>query len=480
MGKTTKTMRERKAAEAMLGNTGDPELLSTGIDNDPLNCNKCSKKLIVKSKLLCQFCGLLFHKKCFSDTPRSIGSIYIDICQNCAKNIFPFSTLHGITYHEALLEFQYQGQDMKKLLSLSENFRNTLLEYNCRESSDILKDIDPDVNNLNLTNSDSCKYYFPSEVCNAQPNQFSIFHINIRSIRNNIEKLKLFLTMIKYSFDIVALSETWVEDEDSTCDYDIDGYTAIYQNRPNRERGGVCIYINDLSYDFQLLPSLSFRDKYNNILTIKITPKFKHDINKNKQTIRQKIITVCYRSPDTMNNYFIPNMTTIFTNIHKTNKPSYIVGDMNYNIINLNHHLPTQDYHALLTAHMYQQVITKPTRVTDTTATLIDHIWHNDTSIGCTTLNSCPGIIYSDISDHLPVFLQITSNKACNVKIKITYRQFNSENFNTYRQKLQQIRTDDYFKPNDVDKTHLNFCRHIVNIINDSFPMKQKCIRQKH
>ena len=152
---------------------------------------------------------------------------------------------------------------------------------------------------------------------------------------------------------------------------------------------------------------------------------------------------------------------------------------MNYNIINLNHHLPTQDYHTLLTTHMYHQVITQPTRITDTTATLIDHIWHNDTSAGCTTLNNSPGIIYSDISDHLPVFLRITSNTMRNVKRKITYRQFNTENFNTYRQKLQEIRTVDYFKPNDVDKTHLNFCTQIVNIINDSFPMKQKCIRQK-
>ena len=480
MGRTNTSMREWKAADAALGNTGDPGVLSTGTDNDILKCNKCAKKLIMKSKLLCQLCGLLFHKKCFSYTPRSRNSLYIDICQNCTMNIFPFSTLHGTKFHEALLEFQYQPQDMNKLLSISENFRNTMVEYNYRESSDMLKDIDPDVNNINITNSDNCKYYFPSEVFNnSQPNQFSIFHLNIRSIRNNFEKLKLLLTMTRYSFDIIALSETWVDDEDNTCDYDIDGYTAIYQNRPNRERGGVCIYINDLSYDFQLLPSLSFRDNYNNILTIKILPKFKHDININKRTIRQKLVTVCYRSPDTMNNDFIPNLTTILTNIYKTNKPSYIVGDINYNIINLNNHLPTQNYHSLLTTLMYQQVITKPTRVTDTTATLIDHIWHNDTSIGCTTLNNSPGIIYSDISDHLPVFLQITSNKARNVKVKITYRQFNTENFNTYRQKLQEVRTDDYFKPNDVDNTHLNFCNSIVDIIHDSFPLKQKFIRQK-
>ena len=195
-------------------------------------------------------------------------------------------------------------------------------------------------------------------------------------------------------------------------------YSYLSKQTQQRERGGVCIYINDLSYDFQLLPSYSYKDKYNNILSIKIIPKFTHYINKTKQKSRQKLITVCYRSPDANNDYFLPNLTAILTNIHKTNKPSYIAGDMNYNIININHHLPTQDYHTLLTTHTYQQVITRPTRITDTTATLIDHIWHNDTSVGCTTLNNYPGIIYSDISDHLPVFLRITCNTMRNVKRK--------------------------------------------------------------
>ena len=44
-------------------------------------------------------------------------------------------------------------------------------------------------------------------------------------------------------------------------------------------------------------------------------------------------------------------------------------------------------------------VITKPTRITSHTATLIDHIYTN-----ASTDQIIPGIVTTDISDHLPTF----------------------------------------------------------------------------
>ena len=48
----------------------------------------------------------------------------------------------------------------------------------------------------------------------------------------------------------------------------------------------------------------------------------------------------------------------------------------------------------------YIPLILKPTRITQHTATLIDNIFTNDTEVIDFTSN---GIIFSDISDHLPV-----------------------------------------------------------------------------
>ena len=53
----------------------------------------------------------------------------------------------------------------------------------------------------------------------------------------------------------------------------------------------------------------------------------------------------------------------------------------------------------MLFSHGLLPIVTKPTRITSHTATLIDHIYTNS-SISHIT----PGIATTDISDHLPVF----------------------------------------------------------------------------
>ncbi len=52
--------------------------------------------------------------------------------------------------------------------------------------------------------------------------------------------------------------------------------------------------------------------------------------------------------------------------------------------------------------------ITEPTRVTPLTSTLIDNIYVN---VRDTTQNIHSGIIYSDISDHFPVFMLYGKHK---------------------------------------------------------------------
>ena len=39
--------------------------------------------------------------------------------------------------------------------------------------------------------------------------QFSVLHLNIRSIRKNFENFKLFLNSINFTFSVICISETW-------------------------------------------------------------------------------------------------------------------------------------------------------------------------------------------------------------------------------------------------------------------------------
>ena len=95
----------------------------------------------------------------------------------------------------------------------------------------------------------------------------------------------------------------------------------------------------------------------------------------------------------------------------------YICGDFNVDLLQYDKHVETNDFIDQLYSHGLQPLITRPTRITRDTKTLIDHIF-------ITGLNSHKqsGIIINDISDHLPIYVvtkyihKETLNKTCTKK----------------------------------------------------------------
>ena len=85
---------------------------------------------------------------------------------------------------------------------------------------------------------------------------------------------------------------------------------------------------------------------------------------------------------------------------------------MNYNLINIDRHTQTKSYYDLLTSASFKPLITKPTRITETNATLIDHIWTND--LRNTSLNKSH-VILTDITDHLPC-VTVVKNSEIHIK----------------------------------------------------------------
>ena len=65
-------------------------------------------------------------------------------------------------------------------------------------------------------------------------------HINIRSIVNNLNEIKLLLQHT--NFDLLALTETHLTDQIDDSEVYIDGYEIIRMDRKNRSGGGCAIY----------------------------------------------------------------------------------------------------------------------------------------------------------------------------------------------------------------------------------------------
>ena len=61
----------------------------------------------------------------------------------------------------------------------------------------------------------------------------SIIHINCRSLYANFEKLKILLDNLDFVFDVIALTETWIN-EDNANIFSLDGYDFCHTNRTNK------------------------------------------------------------------------------------------------------------------------------------------------------------------------------------------------------------------------------------------------------
>ena len=102
-----------------------------------------------------------------------------------------------------------------------------------------------------VRNSISCDYYHVDDLNKIVINQsdLTVIHLNISSLVLNIDKLKLFLNLIKTKFDKMYISESRIIKNNSlTTNINISGY--IFEHAPTESKPyGSLMYISDqISY----------------------------------------------------------------------------------------------------------------------------------------------------------------------------------------------------------------------------------------
>ena len=139
----------------------------------------------------------------------------------------------------------------------------------------------------------------------------------------------------------------------------------------------------------------------------------------------KKFIVGCVYRPANQNAaMFIDKFNNILSLISKGNKHCYVMGDFNLDLLQYNHHVPTQEFIDSLFSHAFLPLISNPTRLTSYSATLIDNIFTNN-------LAPCvfSGIILNDLSDHLTVFAYFdNATLTRSTERKIVMRTFNDDN----------------------------------------------------
>ena len=165
-------------------------------------------------------------------------------------------------------------------------------------------------------------------------------------------------------FSVVAVPGKWLHKYNSDL-FNIHGYHFISNSREHKLGGGGGLYIQS---DMSFKPRIDLQSSGNSLYE-SFFVEILHPYGKN-------IIVGClYRPPDASLNYFNRSVEDILTAISFENKLSYIMGDFNISILNSHSRQPTNEFINLMTSNSLYPLISKPTRITSSTATLIDNIF---------------------------------------------------------------------------------------------------------
>lgn len=290
-----------------------------------------------------------------------------------------------------------------------------------------------------------------------------ILHLNAGSILNKEDELREVAKSMKPA--AIFVTETWMDDSSPKGTAVPEGYTIIRKDRSSefkqkygkRNGGGVAVLIRKgvkINIETKML------DDRNEILwcTLRIN------------TVKQ-LIGVIYRGsytdllkPDAEGN---TEMEELLQKI--LDKNIMLIGDLNCDTLKPEANQDTKKLMELAEEYQLKQLIDKPTRFCDSTATIIDHIWVRDDKL-IRKAGTCRGL-----SDHCGIYCYIRAKTNLEEE-EITCRSYRSFNSDNYREDVKKYVKEsefrDYMKKKDLNTAFNCWLESLQKAANKHAPFK--------
>lgn len=305
-----------------------------------------------------------------------------------------------------------------------------------------------------------CSYYEVAELNDLLFNnkRIVVFHENIRSFQQNYDNFSLLLGQIDANVGVIVLTETWFTD--GLC-CDIDGFVGHHVFRPDRAGGGVSVYIR-LELKCDLLHEFTSINDFGEFCVVEVL------IGSNNQ--RDSIVIVgAYRPPNSSIREFSDHIQFVASSL--SNKSVMICGDLNVDLMDED---ANADFFNSLYSFNFIPLINVATRVTDSSAKCIDHMWFNKLNI------SFAGAIVADITDHYPVFAVLDSVLGSET-VKQTFRNHSARNIDVLCGNVDAVCSDFFvnFLDCDVDFKCQWFVNRLWEVYNCDCPKKTRVVSLK-
>ena len=237
-----------------------------------------------------------------------------------------------------------------------------------------------------------------------QNSKLSILGLNCQSINAKFDKLKMFIDYVndQCPISVICIQESWGHEGIDMSYFSLPNYKMIIQTRRLSAHGGLITYIHD---DFAYkelnseLPITSTSTLFESLFLEVWQKRFA----KQKYIIGNVYRLPSYISDDVIS--FTIQYSDLLNIIRARSKFVYVCGDYNIDLLKINSNNEYCSFYENVLSSSFAPKITLPTRICDTTSTLIDNVYTNviDKEHIC-------GILVRPISDHQMYFCMMKEN----------------------------------------------------------------------
>ena len=188
----------------------------------------------------------------------------------------------------------------------------------------------------------------------------------MRNLVNHIDELRVLL--VTNPIDVLAINETWLNSIISNNELYIPGYDIIRRDRvfssaDRKTYGGVCFYVRS-SVSFIQRNDMSIDDLENLCIQIQ------------KPNSKPFLVATWYRSPNSSVDKF-DCFETFIDMLDAENAEYYLLGDLNCDLGSTALESSSRSLIGITELYGLHQLISEPTRITETSSTMIDLIFTN-------------------------------------------------------------------------------------------------------
>ena len=299
---------------------------------------------------------------------------------------------------------------LKKFVEQCENVENQLK----------LNETD-DFDNNDLASSTVNSKYYDIKKLNSlkldKSSSFGLLHLNIASLNAHIDDLKTVLARLKYSFDIIGISEHKIgKDSPPSNNIAIPGYYPFIFEPTGTTH-------DDARFNLKNCHQIIEHKEFNLNMPGDAEAIFIEIMIPDRKNL---IVGCVYRHPSSsisISDFASKHIEPILYKISKEKKECALMGDFNVDLLKSSSNSNANHFYTHLTSHFFTPFVLQPTRLKS--KTLIDNIYFNSLEY-----RSNSGNLLYELSDHLIQFLILDGFSK---KVKIPYCEIykrDNSNFN--------------------------------------------------